>query len=196
MALTDPYLTVAEMKSRMKISDARDDAAIERVLKAASRQIDQWTGRCFNQSDASTVKYLTPQLSDVLEVPDLVSVDEIAGDNGNRAYLTTWATTDFDLFPYDAEDRGWPYTEVRTSPASTRAFVGYPKGMRITGVWGWPAVPEPIVEATALQAHRLWKRQSAPFGVVGAPELGQMQTISRIDPDVQILIAPYRVLAL
>jgi hypothetical protein len=52
--------------------------------------------------------------------------------------------------------------------------------------------PAQIVEATAIQASRLFRRKDAPFGVIGTPEFGQTSTIARIDPDVKLLTRRFR----
>lgn len=52
--------------------------------------------------------------------------------------------------------------------------------------------PAPIVEATRLQAARLFQRVHAPFGIQGSADLGTAAVISRIDPDVTMLIRHYR----
>ena len=126
---------------------------------------------------------------------DLVSVSAIAVDLGDRTYADAWVATDFDLVPYDAAERGRPYTEIRLAPLSAKSFTATPRGNRVTGVWGWPAVPSQVVQAVALQAHRLWKRNQAPFGVTGSVELGQMTAITSLDPDVRSLLAPFRAVA-
>lgn len=52
--------------------------------------------------------------------------------------------------------------------------------------------PYIVTEAALLQAVRLWRRADAPFGVTGSSEVGQMTTITRIDPDVVLLLWPVR----
>ena len=54
--------------------------------------------------------------------------------------------------------------------------------------------PGPIVEACAIQATRIFLRPKAPFGVMGAPETGYIRLRSELDPDVKVLLEPYRVL--
>jgi hypothetical protein len=51
--------------------------------------------------------------------------------------------------------------------------------------------PSAIVEATAIQSARLYRRKDAPFGVIGSPEFGQTATIARVDPDVKMLTRRY-----
>lgn len=52
--------------------------------------------------------------------------------------------------------------------------------------------PAPVVEATRIQAARLFQRVHAPFGVTGSAELGTTAVISRVDPDVMMLLRNYR----
>lgn len=66
--------------------------------------------------------------------------------------------------------------------------------MRISGVWGWPAVPDAVKAACRIQVSRVFKRADSPLGVAGFGEFGVVR-VSRLDPDVESLLAPYRVLA-
>ena len=194
MALGDPYLTVDDLKARLQITDAADDARLAAVILAAGQQIDAWAGRTFNNTGAPTARVLTPHAYDVLSLQDAVSVSEIAGDIAlNRTYTDVWDPQDYDLYPYEATELGQPYTEIRTTWRTRRVFILLARSVRVTAVWGWPAVPPAIVEATSLQANRLYKRATAPFGIAGSPQLGQMLTITRMDPDVLALVNPFRV---
>ncbi len=68
----------------------------------------------------------------------------------------------------------------------------YERSIKVTGQFGWPAVPAPISEATTLLASRLFKRaREAPLGVFGLGVDGTTVRISRTDPDVAAMIAPY-----
>lgn len=196
MAWDDPYLSVSDFKARVGIQATDADTALLAVLTGASRQIDNWCGRRFTQSDAGTERHFSARAGDMLAVPDLVSLSELATDTtGSRVYATVWAATDYDLWPFDAADAGWPYTEIRVTPYGTLRFPDLARAIRLTGVFGWPAVPAPIIEACAIQANRLWARKSAPFGIAGSAELGQLTAITSLDPDVKAMIAPYRVQA-
>jgi hypothetical protein len=46
--------------------------------------------------------------------------------------------------------------------------------------------------ATKIQASRLFIRRQSPFGIAGTPELGTVRLSSRLDPDVEALIRPFR----
>lgn len=192
MALTDPYCDLETFKARAGITGTGNDPVLLQVLSEASRQIEQWTGRIFNQTAAGVSRYVTAMSSDTVFVDDLVSVSAIATDDGNRTYSTVWAETDYDLTPYNAAEIGRPYTIIQRSPRGRYQFYGAPKGVQVTGVWGWPSVPDDIFGATVIQALRLWKRQSAPFGVTGSDAIGGARLITTMDPDVKAMITPYR----
>lgn len=195
MAATD-YVTLEELKATLKITDVRDDVALAGVIGPASRQVDNWTGRFFGQTD-SQARYVSGDCRGFVEVLDLVSVSEVATDAaGTGVWDDVWPPAGYHLWPRGAAAQGLPYRELRPSP--TGAGLAFPAGdeaVRVTGVWGWPAVPDPVRQAVVLQANRLWKRGTAPFGVVGSVETGQVTTITSLDPDVRALLSAYRVLA-
>jgi hypothetical protein len=63
---------------------------------------------------------------------------------------------------------------------------------RVSGRFGWAAVPLAIKLATMIQASRLFARRHAPFGVAGNPEVGQLRLLERLDVDLVTSVAPYR----
>lgn len=191
MAIGDPYVELDIVKARLNITTDPYDDALEGSIAAASKAIEDYCGQHFNQSATATEKVFTVSFPDVLEIPNLVTVSEIATDDGNRTYESVWAATDYDLYPYDAEDNSVPYTEIRRSPLGNYSFPSSVKGIRVTAIWGWPAVPPTITEAAALTASRLWKRTESPLGLSSRGEFEF--EIPKIDPDVRGLLAPYRV---
>lgn len=181
------YATIAQLKARLDISSTDDDAVLTEVLEAASRQVDGWCGRVFSP-EAGEARRLTADAWDLLILPDdLHALTGIAIDrDGDGVYETAWLTTDVDLQPYPG-----PYSVLK--PRNGQAFPTHRYAVELTGDWGFgTSVPAPIREATLLQATRLYKRTDAPFGVTGSAEHGQLQTISRVDPDVAELLAPYK----
>lgn len=57
--------------------------------------------------------------------------------------------------------------------------------------------PSQLVEASFIQAARLWKRREASFAsTVGFIDTGQMMTWKGIDDDVKLMLAPFRKIAL
>lgn len=185
MAIVNGYCTLEEIKARLDITGTEHDTVLEQMIEAASRQIDGWCGRAFTDSDSN--RRLTADAHDLLILPeDLFEITAIAVDyDGDGVYERTWDITDVDLQPYPG-----PYQVLR--PRNGYAFPTHCYAIQIIGLWGFGAdVPPTIREACLLQVARLYKRKDAPFGVTGSAEHGQLQTISRIDPDVNELIKPY-----
>jgi hypothetical protein len=192
MPVATVYASLEEIKSRLPHTSSANDADLLDCLLSASREVDGLTGRSFGQT-ASESRTATAEWGDWLPVDDLVSASAVVTDeDGDRTYEITWAATDYDLEPENASVYGTPYTALRVAPSGTRSFPTGRRGVRITGVWGWPAVPEDVREATLVLAIRLYKRKDAPYGIAGTTELGQAVYVPRDDPDIRGLIAPYR----
>ena len=187
--MTD-YTTVEAVKSRLHIEeDAQHDETIRVVITGVSRWIEWYCGRRFTAA-ASATRYYTAEDGEVVYVDDLQSVSALATDDGSRTYGTSWSASQFDLAPYNAVADGLPCTKIYATRGY--AFPAGKRGVRVTGSFGWTAVPEAVEQACALQAMRLFKRDQAIFGVVGSAELGQQLVIPKMDPDVMLLLAPLR----
>jgi hypothetical protein len=211
MAFGDPYLQVSEFKARSRSTSAANDEAIEAVLLSASRQIDGFCGREFNQSDGDEYRFfddwhcrgrwrhVVPFANDYwqgpdgsIEVGDVVSVTEIAGDDGSGAYPLVWDPDSYQLLPLTAGVKRRPYAAIGRTRAGSWPLTSYP--IRVAGVWGWPAVPPVIKEATYLIANRLKSLFDAPFGQSGGGEMGSLDMTGSITPIIRDMIAPYRVM--
>ena len=168
--------------------DVFDDDTLEQVIEAASRWIDAHTGRRFYA--ATETRYYTAGVSDWLAVDDLLSVDSLKTDSGGgRTYSTTWATTDYDLFPLNAT----PSTMIATAPAGTQSFPMLARSVQITGSFGYSSTaPAQVREACLLMSARLFKRKDAPFGIAGFPALGEVRNIRPEDGDVLALLRGLR----
>ncbi len=188
------YATLAELKGRLGVdtSDTADDATLTTLLERVSRAIDDHCRRRFyRDSMASARRFTTPRVDRVL-IDDLVELTALETDpNADRSWADTWASADYELEPMNAAADGWPYEEIHVSPDGEYEFPTHRGGVRVTGLWGWPSVPGPVAEACLLQAARLWHRRDAPFGVVGASEMGQSIVIARLDPDVRMMLLRY-----
>lgn len=195
MTITNGYCTLDEIKARLDISttDTDDDALLEVIVQAVSRQVDAMTGRRFWATTDDETRYYTPESDDILFTGDLLSITTLkTDDDGDRTYENTWTTDDYDLMPDNAALDGRPYTMIEVTPLGDYDFpLGERKGVQIVGKFGYCATgshPDVVREACLIQASRIWKRKDAPFGIVGSPELGQLQTINRLDPDVVELL--------
>ena len=196
--LSNGYCTLAEIKATdvLNISNTDHDVILESVIEGVSRAIDNWTGRFFYS--ATQTRYYTSELSDLLYVDDISTATGFllyTDDDGDRTYENTWASTDYDLLPLNAQTGGFPFTMVETTPNGVYNFPGTKKGVKITAAFGWAAVPDPINRACVLQSVRLFKRYVTPLGQSAMTQLGEMRLqIPKLDPDVCGLISPYQVL--
>jgi hypothetical protein len=188
------YSDLATLKLTLSITDTDRDDLLEQALATASRAIETFAGgRVFN-ADATASARTFPVRGRSLCVADgeRLLVDDISTTTGLIVEIGTGSTftavTDYEVGPENAISRGWPITSLLrlggTWSSSVRPRV------RVTAKWGWPAVPDQVVQATLIQASRLYKRKDSPEGVMGNAEWGTVR-VSRVDPDVQALLQPF-----
>jgi hypothetical protein len=203
MALTNAYATVAQVKASLRITDSVDDTLIENAIAAASRLIDGYCSRVFYNMGSSARFYAA---SDPYFCPidDCISVTEVATaltSNGN--YDTVWAnpTTnqnngDYQLEPlnaaYPTDGIVAPTTGIRALWRYLFPTIGGNALVRVTGTWGWSAVPDPVTQACVIQSARIYKRNDSPTGVMGFGDMGIVRVGTQLDPDVRQLLEGYR----
>ena len=130
---------------------------------------------------------------------DLVRIDGVLAERSRRGagdgvYEESWMNgVDFVFEPLNAAADGRPWELVRCHPRGSYRFpTDYPRAVKVTGRFGWPAVPPAIVEATTILASKLLRRaREAPFGIVSFGVDGGAARIARTDPDVAFLVRPF-----
>lgn len=174
------YCTPAELKSRIGQTGTIDDSEILLACQGASREIDNICGRYFWRGTAT--RTYVPDQPRKQKIDDIVSVTSLKVDqDGDGVYEDTWTSgTDYRLTPYNPAAAGitWPYTGFRATGSKTlpQSVTGQPEDViQITGVFGWPAVPDDVKQAALIAAADLFKMKDAPFGIAGINELGAMQ---------------------
>lgn len=201
MAITNGYATLAEVKAALRISDTVDDSLLEMAVESASRAIDTYTGRYFyNAGTAARVFVADSNFYTVID--DAITITEVAtADDIDANFSTVWDTTDYQKEPLNGISggiTGWPTTALRAiddkvfPTSGTFGWKGQEACVRVTGTWGWSAVPMAIKKATIYQAARFFKRDESPLGVLSSPDLGFIRVGTKVDPDVAMLIDPYR----
>lgn len=186
--ITNGYATIQQVKDALRVTDAIDDSLIELSIEAASREIDAYCQRVF-YSTTATRTYKTDS-SFLCAIDDLVSLTSLKTST-TTAWDTTWSTSDYQLEPTNGISGGLtqPYNRIRA--INTLVFPILPEvTVQVAGVFGWSAVPMDVRIACILQAQRLFKRFDSPLGVIGMGDLGSIR-VSRVDSDVQALLAPY-----
>lgn len=201
MSYGDPYYPVESFKARIGKETSGQDQAITDALVAASRIVDGYTGRRFDQTDTATARLFTPVPNLVypyaaigygIDLPDFVSVESVESDAGTYEYQNLWSTDDYALGPSGAVEVGAPYTRLLAIGAYGFSYLR--DSLRVTAVWGWPSVPSPIAEATFLIANRLRALWTAPFGQSGGAQFGGITDSNALTPQIQMMIAPYRLM--
>lgn len=198
------YITSDELKATLTLSgQSYADEDVAAAIAAASAGVDLLCKRKGTTSrlgfqkdaDATQVRYYTPESLYGLDVDDIVSIASVLTDPaGDGTFSYTWtANTDYSAEPLNAAADGWPYTRLTVRQNGTYTFpVGYVRSVKVTGQFGWPAVPDAIVQATTILASRLIKRaRETPFAVVGVGLDGAAVRIAKSDPDIEFLVGPY-----
>ncbi len=172
-----------------------DDEGVQAIL-AATTLIDEKTGRQFLGDTVDSTRHFWPQNTGYCILDDIHALTSLVAQN------STWTVdTDFLLEPLNADSQGRPWTAIRSiarpflftkaemPPGGWTIFDGR---IAVTGKWGWPTIPDTIVEATILLASRLVTRaRSAPLAVYGGGIDAPAVRLGRLDPDIQDLIEPY-----
>lgn len=192
--MANEYSDLATLKQSLNMDsgDTSRDALLSKALTSASRSIDKATGRRFWLDSAPVAR--TYRLSgrtvleadgEVLVVDDIGTLSGLVVETGSSSSWT--AVTGYETTPDNALTDARPITGL----LRVNGVWGYqPSRVRVTARFGWPAVPDDVVQAALIQASRLFKRKDSPEGVTGSAEWGVVR-LSRRDPDVWNLIEPY-----
>ena len=196
------YATRNQVKAALRIgtADTLDDDLIDNCVGAASRLIDGYCNRRFWQSGTAE--------SRVFQAEDsfYCSIDDVAGtaltlktsSQADGTFDVTWKVSDYQLEPLNGNLDGltWSYDKIRAVGdylfPTVNANYGEQALVQVTAVFGWPSVPEPITQATIIQASRIFKRYDSPLGVAGFGDLGAIRVSRFLDPDMAQLVEPYR----
>lgn len=171
------YSTVGKLAGRISLPDQSKFWLLADILTAVSEQFDQECGRQFHR--IPLVAGETVRLYDGNGERDLylyegvqsLSALEVAFVTGGS--FQTLASGLYFLQPNHPYP-GWPFSRIALSQWSTIGafFPGY-QTVRLTGVFGWAAVPALVQEAVLeLSAKTYNESKSMHAGVVGLPEIG------------------------
>lgn len=195
MAINNGYASLNEVKAALRITDSIDDTLLEMATESASRLIDGYAARIFYNAGTAT-RYYVAQDDFVVEVDDLANgtVTITTAQDADGVFDTTWGSDDYQLEPLNGvlDGMAWPYTTIRAVGDYLWPISGGEALVKVTGTFGWPAVPVAIKQACIIQASRIYKRLDSPTGIVGFGDLGAIRVSSQLDPDVAQLVGPYR----
>lgn len=196
MAVVHGYCTTDQLREHLGDTGVKIDIdLLERAVTSASRAVDSFTGRRFWQDATVKTRYFRPESSKLAMVDDISTTTGlvICTDSGtNYTWSDTWATTDYDLEPDNADQDESSYAWWRIRAIGNFAFPIWNnrRTLRVASKFGWSAVPADVEYASLLKATSLFRRKDAPFGVAGFGDFGPVR-INRKDSDVIDLLNPF-----
>ena len=144
--MTNAYADLTTLKSAgvLNITGTGYDTRLRELLETVSRLIDRYCNRHY-------YVLVTTRKSDGdggtdLVVQDMISVTSLkTDDNKDRTFETTWAATDYLLYPANAEPTkvwGGPYTRVLVDleAGNEDVFTQGRQTVQIDGKWGYREV--------------------------------------------------------
>src|SRR5687768_9311687 len=119
MALGQTYALLDEVKEYLDIDRTDFDGRLDDALITASRAIERYCGRNFNDAGAATARVFYPTRAKVAFVDDFHTVTGLAvktDGNDDGTFEETWTTADYQLEPLNGireGETGWPYWTIR-----------------------------------------------------------------------------------
>lgn len=195
VSIDERYLTVEGLKKTLGMdSTGYADNDIALAIDAASDGLEEEYGTVWAAGTDGEVRYYTPEL-DTVDLGDVLSVSEIATIRSSFIGGSTYTALDPDaytLLPIRNGARtgggnGKPYVKLELARGQAQ-FDPCRNSVRITGRFGWDAVPAGVRVAVTIIATRILKRtREAPFGVVLLGTEGTAMYVRQIvsDPEIQ-----------
>jgi hypothetical protein len=201
MAITNGYATLNDFKAYLFPSanyGTAEDATMEAAIESASRIIDAHTNRRFYSDTTVSARVYYANTPIRCTVDDFSTTSGLiiktdTGDNGT--YDQTWAATEYILEPINAEIggvSGQPYNSILATIPKLFPVTGRRPRIQVTAKWGWASVPDTVRQACLVQAARLFRRAQTPEGFAAGESFGAIRVSTKLDPDVQMLLAPFR----
>lgn len=195
-----PIITSSDLKTHLGIADSTDDTTIAVAVSAANQAVTNWCGRSFDTTTSASAservyrpKSYTLVVTDDFHTTDGLVVKIDAGDDG--VYESTLTLdTDYFVEPLNGREdgRSVPYRKIQAVEWLFSPENQFPN-VQVKAAWGWAAVPDDVKLAALIKGARLFKRKNSPEGILGGfADFGALRITNREDPDVMMLLAPYR----
>jgi hypothetical protein len=195
MALGDVYIDEADLKERLKIDDDADAVRLNGAVLAASRGIDKFCFRQFNDAGALSARVYRPSSHCKVRIDDFSTLTGLivkTDDDNDGVFETTWSTSDYECEPLNGVvdgEPGWPFWKINA--VGNRIFPCYRRAtLQVTARWGWTAVPTPVSEACRIVAEEMFKLRDTPFGIGGYGDFGVIRV--RDNPFAARMLKDYK----
>lgn len=196
MAVVNGYTSVVELRDYLGDAGSILDAdLLEFAINAASRRIDEFTGRQFWDTASVETRQFRPRDIDQVTIDDIATKTGLVVSTTDSVggVVTNWVNdVDFVLSPTNADKRCNAYSWWMIEAIGAKSFltkVRHPS-LSITATWGFNQVPDDVHSAALILSTHYLLRKDSPYGVAGMGEFGAIR-VARMDPDVRALIQPY-----
>jgi hypothetical protein len=191
------YTTVDDVKAYLGITTSNFDDELAADIATGARDIDQDCDQIFYETDVQTRSFI-PQN------PGYCITDPMSEFVALTAQESVWVLDqDFMLEPQNSALQGQPFTAIRTN---ARPFIftlsqipagwaGFDGRVYVTAKFGWPAVPNQIVQANKILAARYFHRRNAPLGVISFSNEVAFR-MAGADADAAKLLVPFGLVSL
>lgn len=181
-----------QLATWLEISDATDSGIFALILPSVSSAVRKWCGRSFETATTGT-RYFRPLDAWTCHIDDCTAITTVATDDADSgAWGTTWASTDFYADPAGGIGpdgmTGWPYTKITAVESREFPCVARP-AVKLTGTFGWAAVPDDVTMAALMLAGEQYRAKSGGFDTFTTD--GSFTAIRR-NVLVRDLLQPYR----
>jgi len=191
-----PYCSLSDLKSALNVTDTVDDVRLNIAINSASGWIESYCGRTFNVASGTATRDYTPTgRLEPLPIDDATSIVSVAIDDDlDGSFATVLTPVDYQPEPLNQSADGVTFPFNRLRPIEDGYWPAYRQQatVRVQATFGWEEVPFAINQAAILQSMRLFKRLDSPLGVAGFGDFGVMRVSRFVDPDVEMLLSPYR----
>lgn len=187
------YCTLAQVREYAdfkKIANVDDDDLIDRLITAASKRIDIYTGRTFAERSE------TRKFDAVRDVEkrrlwvddDLLEITTVTNGDG-----TTVTASEYVLEPSN-ESPKYAIKLLSSSSQSWTYNTDSEQAISVNGKWGYKlgTVPPSDIEHAAIRLTTWYYQQrEAPFETVAFPELGAVTVPQAMPPDIVAILNNY-----
>ena len=196
MTVTNGYITLANLKTYLKIDDSVEDALLESIIESASRSIDRIANRRFYLDSTASARTYQNETFWRCQVDDIGSTTGLVvktnPDSSGTYQVTLTQGTDYIVEPTNAAAKGRPYTTITIVGSNGFSLpVDLRPQVQVTAMWGWPAIPDDIEQACYILSADLYKRKDSIGGVLGLSELGAIR-MSPLGRDIAAMVKAYR----
>lgn len=183
------YVSLDAVKAELGIpaDDTQDDALITLALNGTTTRINEKTGRPgtpgFGRDLVASARVFRA------DSPDLLAVDDIATSSGvivatgpsGGPYADLVDPSNYELQPLNSTSDGRPFDSILHHWSFWPTWPSV--RVQVTAVWGWPSVPDSVVQAQLIWCARIFRRRDSVDGIAGANDFGPVR-IGKMDPDV------------